>query len=410
MEKNKIVKGKIMGRKKNAGKSCLELARERLEIAFDKLDTLIVMFSGGKDSTACLNLMLELYEKKGIEKKLEVHHFDEEAIPFETEHYVRRVAQLKNVELKWWCIPVKHRNGCSKTSPFWYPWAPEEKEKWVRPLPPEAITELQGFPEKVEDRLAIPDLNGLLFNPKKYGNVGLVMGIRADESITRLRAVLSGRNREDAFIIPFNEGTAQKNVYKVYPIYDWVTADVWTAPKKLGWDYNTTYDIYDKIGLAPKDQRVAPPYGEEPMRGLYQYRECFPDIWEKMQTRVPGASTAARYSHTYVYAYGKLPPKPSDMEWIEFLKFWVGRHKKEYRNQIYEQIKTFINSHYTKTKEPILQKNIHPLTGISWEFLLRIAIRGDFKGRKLPRFALDDKEYITLRRKYNEARYSKSTN
>ena len=152
-------------------------------------------------------------------------------------------------------------------------------------------------------------MNGLLFNPKKYGNVGLVMGIRADESITRLRAVLSGRNREDAFIIPFNDGTAQKNVYKVYPIYDWVTADVWTAPQKLGWDYNTTYDIYDKIGLAPKDQRVAPPYGEEPMRGLYQYRECFPDIWDKMQTRVPGASTAARYSHTYVYAYGKLPPK-----------------------------------------------------------------------------------------------------
>ena len=50
------------------------------------------------------------------------------------------------------------------------------------------------------------------------------------------------------------------------------------------------------------------------------------------------------------------------------------------------------------------------MTGVSWEYLLRIAIRGDYKGRRLPRFATDNKQYITLRRKYNEARQRESAN
>ena len=42
--------------------------------------------------------------------------------------------------------------------------------------------------------------------------------------------------------------------------------------------------------------------------------------------------------------------------------------------------------HYQKTKEPILPKTPHPVSGISWEFLLKIAVRGDFKGRKMEPF------------------------
>ena len=404
------VKAKLMSKKKKAGKNALELARERLQTAYEKLDTLVVMFSGGKDSTACLNLALELYKNNNIKKKLEVHHFDEEAIPFETEHYVRRVSQIQNIDLKWWCLPVKHRNGCSKESPFWYPWAPEDEARWVRPLPPEGITNLKNFPTDIKKRIAIPDLNGLLFPPEKYGNVGLIMGIRADESITRLRSILSGRSREDAFIIPFNDGTALGNVYKVYPIYDWHFTDVWTAPKKFHWDYNTAYDVMDKLGIAPNDQRCAPPYGEEPMRGLHQFREGFPDIWSKMQSRVPGASTAARYSSSYIYAFGNLPRKPKNIDWVDYLKYWVKKHKKEYQHTIYKQVIDLVNLHYKKTKEPIVSNAIHPMTGVSWEYLLRIAIRGDYKGRRLPRFATDNKQYITLRRKYNEARQRESTN
>ena len=37
----------------------LTLARARVIRAFERFDTVAVSFSGGKDSTACLNLVLE---------------------------------------------------------------------------------------------------------------------------------------------------------------------------------------------------------------------------------------------------------------------------------------------------------------------------------------------------------------
>ena len=53
---------------------------------------------------------------------------------------------------------------------------------------------------------------------------------------------------------------------------------------------------------------------------------------------------------------------------------------------ISERIKAIIKTHYNKTKEPILPKTAHPISCISWEFLLKIAVRGDFKGRKMEPF------------------------
>ena len=97
--------GKI-SKKKEISKDVLSLAKERIKIAFDRFDTVAVSFSGGKDSTACLNITLEEAKRRGI-KKTPVFFFDEEAIPFETEDYVRRVAADPAVDLRWFCLPVR---------------------------------------------------------------------------------------------------------------------------------------------------------------------------------------------------------------------------------------------------------------------------------------------------------------
>ena len=397
-----------LGKKKIIDRNVHELALERIRTAYDRFDTIAVMFSGGKDSTACLNLVLEVAKERGI-KKVPVHHFDEEAIPYETEHYCRRVASHPLVEFYWWCIPVRHRNACSLKQPFWYPWGIEDKHRLVRPMPPEGLSELEGYPQEPDERVTVPEINGYLFKPEVHGNVGIVMGIRADESLTRTRAILNSRNREDTHIIKYDEGTAQGNIYKVYPIYDWSTKDVWTAPKKLGWDYNTAYDLMDKMGVKPNDQRCAPPYGEEPMRGLYQFKELFPDIWGPMSRRVDGAATAARYSNTVLYSYGKNPEKPPNMTWHEFMKFWIDKHPEPYRTQVAQRVRGFIRNHYNKTDEPIMDKAAHPRTGVSWDFLLKIAVRGDFKGRKQPNILGGTDEALKAKRKYDEARFRSPT-
>ena len=45
-------------KKEVVNKSVLDLAYERLNNVFDQFDTVSVSFSGGKDSTICLNLTL----------------------------------------------------------------------------------------------------------------------------------------------------------------------------------------------------------------------------------------------------------------------------------------------------------------------------------------------------------------
>lgn len=397
----------LLGKKKVIDKDVHSLALQRIEKAFDLMDSIIVMFSGGKDSTACLNLVLEEAKKRKV-KTIEAHFFDEEAIPYETEDYVRRVSKLPAVDLKWWCLPVRHRNACSATSPWWFPYAPEDKKKWVRPLPPEGLIKLKGFPTVKKDRITIPEINGLLFPPEKYGNVGVVMGIRASESLTRTRAILNSRTRDNIHIIKYDDGSSQGNIYKVYPVYDWKTSDIWVAPRKFNWDYNSAYDIMDKAGITPDAQRCAPPYGEEPMRGLYQFKECFPNIWDKMSTRVEGASTAARYSNTVLYAAKQVPEKPENVSWENFIRHWVKKHPEPYKSQVAERIQKFMITHSKKTKDPIL-KSAHPHSGIGWDFLLKIAVRGDYKDRKTPTWAMNEDQYINMKRRYNADRYRQPT-
>lgn len=382
----------------------LTLARRRVREAFALFDTCMVSFSGGKDSTVVLNLAIEAARELG-RLPVSVVFYDEEAIPFETEDYVRRciARHAGEIEIIWLCIPIRHRNACTRKSPYWFPWAPEDEAKWVRPLPPEAVTTLEGFPTEPADRLTMPDSVGLLFKPPgKYGRVGMLMGIRSQESITRARAVLMSSRDSRPWIRAWEDGTATRGViFKVYPIYDWRTEDVWTAPDEFGWDYNRAYDVMELAGLSHMEQRCAPPYGEEPMKGLWTYQVCFPNIWDKMSSRVPGAATAARYSRTELYSFGSRPQRPPGMTWPEFIRHWIDKHPAEYRGEIAKRVRDWIDVHFSKTAEPIAARASHPVTGMSWEFLLMIAVRGDFKDRKQPPMAARGNADV-VRRKYDQ--------
>ncbi len=397
-------------KKRLVHESVYDLALERLRVAYDIFDTVVVSFSGGKDSTVCLNLTIEVARDLG-KLPLHVFHYDEEAIPFETAHYVRRVAQMPEVDLAWYCLPVKHRNGCSRAHPFWYPWAPEVEDKWVRPLPPEAITygDVRGFPTDVDHRPTMPDSVGLVLPPERFGNVGMVMGIRGDESLTRMRAILMETSEEHYFIKPHilgrEKGINAGNLKKVYPIYDWTTPDVWTAPRELGWDYNKAYDRMEEAGISHHAQRCAPPYGEEPMGALWMFACCFPDIWDKMQVRVPGAATAARYAKTEIYSYHKNPEKPDGVTWEQWIMIWVNKHPEKYRAQIARHIRKMMTGHhYLKTTDPIMPTAPHPVTAMSWAFLLMIAVRGDFKTRKYPPMNNDPTVMAARQKKYDAER------
>lgn len=364
-------------------KDVYTLALERAHTILDQFDQVAVMFSGGKDSTATLQVMLEAAHsdpRHAHHLPLRTIFFDEEAIPQETADYVARIGARDDVALEWYCLPVKHRNACSRRSPWWWPWAPEAEEKWCRPLPEGAITTLKGFPvDPPEARMTIPEANGLFFDPKD-GNAVMVMGIRAQESLTRRRAVT--RKKGDNFIVKYSDKTDRGNLWKGYPIYDWETEDVWTAPAVKGWDYNHAYDHLEMAGISPGMQRCSPAFGEEPLQKLHTYASCFPDVWERMVDRVPGVGAAARYALTELYSYHGRPEKPAGMPWGDFLKHYLAKFQPKDQRSIAKRISMEIKNHYRRTKDPIAAHAPHPDTGISWDWLLMLAMRGDFKGRK----------------------------
>jgi predicted phosphoadenosine phosphosulfate sulfurtransferase len=361
------------------------LACERVARLLDDFDGVAVAFSGGKDSTAVLNVTLEVANSDprfARHLPLRVLHYDEEAIPYETEAYVRRVSQRDDVALEWMCLPFKHRNACSRTNPWWWPWAPEARELWCRPLPPEAITTLKGFPINPPGaRLTAPDTNGL-FVPPELGNVAMLMGIRGAESRTRAHAVTSvARHGDVNYIKKFDGPTGYGNVFKAYPIYDWRTSDVWTAPARLGWDHNEAYDRMAMMGISPGAQRCSPAFGEEPMQKLHMFAACFPEVWDKMCVRVPGAAAAARYATTELYSFGERPQKPPGMPWPDFVRHYLAKHWPKEAAVVAGKLHQEVYRHYRNTSDPIVVKAFHPLSGVSWDWALRIAMRGDLKSR-----------------------------
>jgi predicted phosphoadenosine phosphosulfate sulfurtransferase len=365
------------------GTDVYTLALERAANTFASFDHVAVAFSGGKDSTAVVNIAREVVHSDprfARHLPLRVIFWDEEAIPSETEQYVRRMFSSDDIAGEWYCLPVKHRNACSRKSPWWWPWAPEAEAKWCRPMPPEAITELPGFSVwPPEARLSIPDANGL-FMPPRLGNCALMMGIRAQESLTRLRAV--SRRPVENYLIKLDGGTCQGNIWKSYPVYDWTTEDVWTAPALKGWDYNAAYDRMEMAGVPASLQRCSPAFGEEPLQKLHTYASCFPDVWGPMTERVPGVGAAARYALTELYCYRDRPEKPAGMPWPEFVMHYASQFRPQDTRFIADRLREEIRLHYRKVTQPISETAPHPATGVSWDFLLMLAMRGDFKSRK----------------------------
>lgn len=367
------------------GTTVFEETMVRIRQVREMYDHLAVGFSGGKDSTVVLCATLKVAHEDDWEHRypndwpLRVIHWDEEAVPFETEHYVRRVAQRPDVALEWYCLPVKHRNACSPQAPWWYPWAPEDEEKWVRPLPPEAITGdmVNGWPTTVEGRLSVPESTPLVFQDQwnQGRSCGLLMGIRAQESLTRLKACTT--RKVDGWI----KTGAHKTYAKIYPIYDWTHKDIWSAIKFEEWDYNEAYDLMEMAGVNMMNSRCAPPFGEEPMQSLWQFSVAFPSIWIKMTERVPGATTAARYARTELYGHGSKPPKHNDETYQEFVRRLIDKFEAKDQPYVANQCRKWINFHFGRTTDPLLWHG-HPRTGVGWWLLLNIAYRGDFKSRQ----------------------------
>lgn len=335
-------------------KNVYEAAQDRITYLFKEFDHILVAFSGGKDSSVCLHMIYDYAEEHGLTEKVGIYHLDYEAQYQMTTDYVTDVFlnQFPNIKEKFWiCLPLSAQCACSMTGAFWIPWDKDKQEIWVREMPdnPYVINEENcpdgiGFVKGMQD-YTLQDKFGEWYG-NTHGKTAVVIGIRADESLNRFRAIASdkkvNRYKDTNYIIQKSGST-----FNAYPIYDWSAADIWTYNGKFQKTYNKLYDLYYQAGLTIDQMRVASPFNDCAMNTLHLYKVIDPSNWGKMVGRVNGVNMAGLYGGTTAMGWKNIT-KPAHLTWKEYCFFLLNTLDEKTREHYLEKLKTSIKFWHDK--------------------------------------------------------------
>ena len=336
--------------KKFIGINVHEAAKERISYAFDNFEKICISYSGGKDSTAMLHMVMDEAIKR--KRKVYVMFIDLEAqFNLTINHLIECFDMyIDHIEPLWFCLPIQLRNAVSVFQPHWYPWAHENKQAWVRKLPKYAIHDenyLPFFCRGIEFEEFLPEFAKWL---SKGIPTAFFVGIRTGESYNRYMAIQ--HKTKSMFRNKCYTTGITKNSYNFYPIFDWKTEDIWIYHgKNPHKPYNKLYDLMYKAGLSIHQQRICQPYGDDQRRGLWLYQVIEPETWGRVVARVNGANNGAFYMMESGNVSGyRGVSKPENHNWESFAKMLVNsmpdKTKEHYENKITIFVKWWMERGY----------------------------------------------------------------
>jgi predicted phosphoadenosine phosphosulfate sulfurtransferase len=363
-------------------KNVMDAALDRIRFLFDEFPNVISGFSGGKDSTVCFNLCLQVAREKG-RLPLKVMFLDQEAEWAATIEQVERVMTHPDVEPIWVQMPLRLFNAASSEEHWLHCWDPAAKDRWMHEQRPYAYTTnrygTDRFGEVWERFLYVEFPN----TPTCF-----ISGVRCEESPTRFMALTGSRIYKH---ITWGKALNKKRGhYTFYPLYDWSYTDIWAAIHKNGWFYNSIYDAQYSYGLPVKDMRVSNVHHETAVHSLFHMQEIEPETYVKLTQRVAGADTAGKmgrddywvrdlpfmfadWGEYRDYLLEKLIDNPA---WRSSMAATFKRHERLYGKDLYdEMIKVHISSILTHDWEQIKLAN--------WEHQPRIYAIRQGKKKKL---------------------------
>jgi predicted phosphoadenosine phosphosulfate sulfurtransferase len=331
-----------METKKYTGSDVLTESRKRISYIFDEFEKIYVSFSGGKDSSVMLHLVMDEAIKR--DRKVGVLLIDLEAQYTETIIHSEEMFELykDNIIPFWVCLPIELSNAVSNFEPRWKCWDRDKKDLWVRDMPKECISDLDYF-EWFEDGMEFEEFVPL-FGEWFAGDsksVGFI-GIRADESLNRFRTICTIKKETHKGVRYTTKIT--DNNYNAYPIYDWKTRDIWVYHAKFKDKiHNKVYDLMNKAGVPLSQQRLCQPYGHDQRRGLWLYHILEPTTWYKLLVRVNGVNSGATYVQETgnVSGYNKIN-KPPGHTWESFFKLIFRTMPKVTRDHYIPRFRTFV--------------------------------------------------------------------
>lgn len=328
----------------------LDAARQRIALAFQDFENVLVAFSCGKDSGVLLNLAYDYATETGQLSKFAYYYEDYEAGYRFTHEYAQRTFDgLNECRRYWLCLPIHASCAVSMYQTHWMPWNPAERDIWVRPFPEgdyvvtqencpyEFIPGTKGFDARIQFAQ---------WFAKTHGTTAVLIGIRADESLTR-RAIITSQHRRYMYKgLPYTK-EVDKRTMNFYPIYDWRAKDVWTANARFGWDYNKVYDLYYQAGLTIDQMRVASPFHQCGQDNLKLYRVIDPNTWGKMVGRVNGVNFTGIYGGTTAMGWKSIT-KPAHFTWKQYAEFLISTLPEATKKKLLETLGRLAESWKTK--------------------------------------------------------------
>jgi predicted phosphoadenosine phosphosulfate sulfurtransferase len=361
----------------------LTAARKRIEIIFDNFERIYVAFSGGKDSSVMLHLVME--QAIARKRKVAVMLIDFEAQYTETINHASEMFEMyrENIDPHWICVPMLLRNAVTNYEPRWMCWDPDKKDIWIREKPSWCKTETDYpfSPAGMEFEEFI-----VLFG-QWYGRgqptAGFI-GIRAQESLHRYCAIATWEKKERTFQGYRWTTKIVDQVYNVYPIYDWLTEDVWRYHACYrNKPHNNIYDRMQMAGVPLKHQRLCQPYGDDQKRGLWLYHILEPETWFKLVARVNGANFGAMYIEESGNITGNTKiTKPPGHTWRSFCNLLLQTMPKKTREHYTKRFKKFIYGWHQRGY-PVIPDEVPSELEVkcwapSWRRMCRVLLRNDY--------------------------------
>lgn len=330
--------------KKYLEQNVLNTSRERIEIIFNNFEKIYLSFSGGKDSSVMMHLVID--EAKKRQRKIGILFVDLEAQYKETIKHIEEMVLLYQqwIDLYWIALPIALRNATSVYQPKWLCWDPSVE--WVRPPHEKSITNpnyFDWFSPGMEFEEFVPEF-GKWYSGGKL-TVCLV-GIRADESLNRFRTIVrQNKTRYQGYGWTTQISKDKCDcLFNAYPIYDWKTEDIWTFNGKEKYPYNKLYEYMHQAGVPISQQRICQPYGDDQRKGLWLYHLIEPETWGKVVSRVAGANFGSLYARNSGNILGNIKiEKPEGKTWEDFYHVLIDSLPESTAAHFKQKILVFIN-------------------------------------------------------------------
>jgi len=205
------------------------------------------------------------------------------------------------------------------------------------------------------------------------------------------------------------------NVYNVYPIYDWLTEDIWRFHSKYpDKPHNKIYDKMQMAGVKLSQQRLCQPFGDDQRRGLWLYHILEPETWFKLVNRVNGANSGALYIEESgnINGYNKIT-KPSHHTWKSFCNLLLQTMPKKTREHYEVRFKKFIygwnQRGYTLIPDEAPPELEAKCWAPSWRRMCKVLLRNDYWCKGLGQTQPKSEAYQRFKRMQKEGKFIKQT-